>query len=84
MAKKQGPAPQKGDSNYIELNNQLRMQCSPQTMKWVDDFSKNLTITKLKLNSKSQDSKGYEVVIFNDPSKMHQEIKNKAAKEFES
>ena len=81
MAKKQGPAPEKGDSNYIELKNQLRMQCSPETMKWVDDFSKDLTITKLKLNSKSQDSRGYEVVIFDDPSKMHQEIKNKATKE---
>ncbi len=81
LAKKQGPNPKNGYSNYIELNNQLRMQCSHETMKWVDDFSKDLTITKLKLNSKSQDSKGYEVVIFDDPSKMHQEIKNKAAKD---
>ena len=78
LAKSQGPNPNNRESNYIELNNQLRMKCSPDTMKWVDDFSKRLTVNKLKLNSKSQDAKGYEVVIFDNPSKLHQEIKNKA------
>ena len=80
LAKKQGPDPESGASNYIVLNNQLRMNCSKDTMKWVDDISKDLMISPLKLK-KSRDSKGYEVIIFDDPQKMHEAIKQKASKE---
>ncbi len=80
LAKSQGPDPKNGLSNYIVLNNQLRMNCSPETMTWIDDFSKKLIVSDLYL-SKNKDAKGYEVQIFDDPSLMHNAIKQKAGKE---
>ncbi len=81
LSKQQGPSPSTGESNYIVLNNQLRMNCSSNTMKWVDDISKSLLISSLKLNQKNQDSRGYEIKIFNDPTSMYNEIRKKASKD---
>ena len=81
LAKSQGPDPKNGKSNYYVLNNQLRMNCSSETMKWIDDITKNLTISKLSLNKKGVDSKGYHVSIYDDPALMHQAIKTYAKAE---
>ena len=81
LAQDQGPDPSTGKNNYIQLNNQLRMNCSKQTMKWVDSFSKTLKLEPLKLNAKGFDKKGYEVKSFDTPSELHDAIKAKAGKD---
>lgn len=81
LAKSQGPNPKNGDSNYIILHNQLRMNCSTETIKWIDDISKNLKISSLKLKSKNVDSKGYEIRLFDNPDSMHKEIKRKSKRD---
>ena len=80
LSKSQGPDPVKGRSNYIVLNDQLRMNCSAETMLWIDDLSKKHIISELHL-SQNKDSEGYEIKIFDDPKKMHDAIKQKASKE---
>lgn len=74
LAKSQGPDPAAGENNYILLVNQLRMACSKDTMTWIDDFTKNQKIEKILLDSKYQDTSGYEVKFFDDPSIMHDAI----------
>ncbi len=81
LAKNQGPDPAAGKYNYIQLVNQLRMNCSTETMEWVDAFSKTLEIKDLTLNAKSQDDIGYEVKIFDSPVALHDAIKAKASKD---
>lgn len=81
LAKSQGPNPTGGENNYIQLINQLRMNCSKETMDWVDDFSKNLIVENLILDSECRDKNGYEVKIFDTPSALHDAIKIKAAKD---
>ncbi len=79
LAQSQGPDPKHGQSNYIVLNDQLRMRCAKETMEWIDHITKDLWISPLKLN-KGKDSAGYEVIVFDDPATMHQAIKAKASK----
>lgn len=81
LAKSQGPNPACGENNYIQMVNQLRMNCSKETMEWVDDFSKNLVLKDLKLDSKHKDSKNYEVRVYDTPAALHDAIKIKAAKD---
>lgn len=78
LAKSQGPDPSCGENNYIELVNQLRMNCAEETMEWVDDFSKNLVLRHLSLDTKYKDSKNYEVRVFDTPAALHDAIKIKA------
>lgn len=79
IAKKQGPRPEFGDSNYIQLNSQLRMNCAPETLAWLDQLTKDLSLSSLSINSKGKDSAGYEVKVFDDPATMHTEIKKLAS-----
>ena len=81
LAKSQGPDPANGKSNYIELTNQLRMNCSVDTMNWIDSITKTLEVNPLTLNKKSLDSKNYEIRIFDDPASLQQEILKKASHE---
>ena len=81
LAKSQGPDPKNGKTNYYVLKNQLRMTCSEDTMIWIDDITKNRTISKLPLSKKGLDKNGYIVSIYDDPMKMHQEIVMYAQKE---
>lgn len=81
MAKTQGPNPSAGEHNYIELVNQLRMNCAKETMNWVDVFSKRLKVDNLYLNSEYKDKKGYQVRIFDTPSELYDAIKEKARNE---
>ena len=84
QAKAQGPNPDAHEWNYIQMTNQLRMNCDKQTMDWVDAFSKNLELKDLFLNMKSQDAKGYEVKVFDDPAALHTAIKAKASSKDET
>lgn len=81
LAKAQGPDPAADECNYIQLVNQLRMNCATETLEWVDAFSKMLEIKDLTLNAKSQDEMGYEVKIFDSPVALHDAIKAKAFKD---
>ncbi|KOP30895.1 hypothetical protein ADM98_05490 [Exiguobacterium sp. BMC-KP] len=81
LAKSQGPNPSAGESNYIRLVNQLRMNCSIETMKWVDDLSKKLELNDLVLNSKYKDSKNYEIRVFDTPAELHNAIKLRASRD---
>lgn len=81
LAKTQGPNPAGGENNYIQLVNQLRMNCSKVTMDWVDALSKNLVLTDLMLDSKNKDSEKYEVRVFDTPAALHESIKVKASKD---
>lgn len=74
LAMSQGPDPENDVSNYYPLRNQLRMNCSIETTKWIDEISKELKICSLKLNANGSDAKGYVVKIFDDPASMHNEI----------
>lgn len=85
LAQSQGPDPFNPDpamvrNNYILLKNQLRMNCSPDTMDWIDGLSKELTVKNLILGSGNKDTESYEVVIFDDPDSLHEAIKGKAGK----
>lgn len=85
LAKSQGPDPANPDpalvrDNYIRLENQLRMNCSAETLGWIDGLSHELTVGGLRLDSKNRDRKGYEVVIFDDPASLQRAIRRKAAK----
>lgn len=62
--------------NYIELKNQLRMNCSNETMSWIDNFTKNLVICDLH-----KDINGYEINICNTPEELYNVIKKKASNE---
>lgn len=62
--------------NYIELKNQLRMNCSKETMSWIDNFTKNLVIGDLH-----KDVNGYEINICNTPEELYNVIKKKASNE---
>jgi hypothetical protein len=81
LAKSQGPNPAGGEDNYIQMVNQLRMNCSKETMDWIDDISKNLVVPDIRLDSKHKDSNGYEVCLFDTPTELHDAIKLKAAKD---
>ena len=85
LAKSQGPDPANPDpalvrNNHIRLENQLRMNCSAETLRWIDGLTHELTVGRLQLDEKSRDSKGYEVVIFDDPFSLQKAIKKKASR----
>ena len=65
----------KRQKNHIPMDNQLRMNCAPQTMEWIDGITKKQVIKKLP-----KDSKGYEVRIFDTPAELHAAIKEKFEK----
>jgi hypothetical protein len=81
LAMTQGPDPAGGEDNYIQMVNQLRMNCSKDTMDWIDDISKNLIVSDLTLDSNHKDSGGYEIRVFNTPAELHDAVKSKAAKD---
>ncbi|MCQ2145139.1 MAG: DUF2075 domain-containing protein [Bacteroidales bacterium] len=55
--------------NYIQLSNQLRMQCSQSTSKWLENFILNRKIDEFVHDNK------YEVRSFDDPASLHEAIK---------
>ena len=65
----------KRQNNYISLSHQLRMDCSPSTMKWINDF-----VLKKKIGPFTPDSK-YVVKSFATPKRLHEAITKLASKE---
>lgn len=63
----------KEDNNYILLENQLRIKADPQTIDWIDTFTKNREILSVP-----KDKSKYEIKIFDTPEKLDEEIKKKA------
>lgn len=61
--------------NYIQLNHQLRMLCSPTTMQWINDFVLHKTIEAF-----IPDNTPYEVLSFDSPKQLHDAIKKHASK----
>lgn len=61
--------------NYIKLSSQLRMECSPSTMAWINDFVLNKKVCEFLPDDK------YEVKSFDSPKKLHQAITKLSSKE---
>ncbi|MGI6069483.1 MAG: DNA/RNA helicase domain-containing protein [Blautia sp.] len=66
----------KESGNYFQLTNQMRMAASPETIAWIDDFTKNKKVSKIP-----SDSTGYEVKIFECPADLETAIKKRASEE---
>ena len=60
--------------NYIVLKNQLRMTADVNTIKWIDNFTKNQKLCPIPI-----DSMGYEIKIFHNVEDIDSEIKSKAS-----
>ncbi len=65
----------KASDNYVVLEKQLRMQADPETMDWIDSFTKDGRLKKIPASSK-----GYSIRVFDDPDELDKEIKKKAGK----
>lgn len=65
----------KRQNNYISLSHQLRMECSPSTMEWINDF-----VLKKKIGLFTPDNK-YVVKSFATPKRLHEAISKLASKE---
>lgn len=62
-------------NNHIILDKQLRMQAGPETMDWIDSFTKRNEIKKLP-----ETVDGYTIKVFDDPEQLDLEITEKAKK----
>ena len=60
-------------NNYIILDKQLRMQAGPETMDWIDAFTKRQELKKLP-----ETVDGYTIRIFDDPKQLDMEIMKRA------
>ena len=65
----------KNQNNYIQLSNQLRMECSQSTMDWINGFVLNRTIGPFIPDSK------YDVRSYDSPKSLHATIRKLASKE---
>lgn len=61
--------------NMVALSQQLRMQCAPSTVKWINDFVLNRTILPFTPDP------GYEFRIFDSPEDLEVAIREKALTE---
>ena len=61
------------DNNYVLLENQLRIKADPQTINWIDSFTKNREVLSIP-----KDNSKYEIKIFDTPEKLDEEIMKKA------
>jgi len=68
----------KAAENYIVLDKQLRMHADPETIDWIDSFTKNGELKKIP-----KESCDYTIKIFDSPELLDEEIK-KRAKESDS
>lgn len=64
----------KTDGNHIILDEQLRMQADPETMDWIDSFTKQGILKGLPRNDLE-----YSLRVFDSPEEMEKEIRKKAA-----
>lgn len=63
----------KSANNHIVLDKQLRMQVDPETMDWIDSFTKRCELKKIP-----KSDVGYSIKIFETPEKLDAEIRKKA------
>lgn len=61
--------------NMIALSQQLRMQCAPSTVKWLNDFVLNRTILPFTPDP------GYDFKVFESPEELEVAIREKASSE---
>lgn len=61
--------------NMIALSQQLRMQCAPSTVKWLNDFVLNKTILPFTPDP------GYDFKVFDSPEELEAAIREKASSE---
>ena len=59
--------------NYVVLEKQLRMQADPETMDWIDSFTKDGELKKIPVSSS-----GYSIRVFDSPELLDKEIKKRA------
>ena len=65
----------KSQNNFIKLEKQMRMNCAPSTMNFINELTINKTITNLPKDD------SYEIKVFDNPSDLYEAIKEKAKKE---
>lgn len=58
------------NNNLIHLNNQMRINAEPRTVKWIRDITDHKKITNIP-----SDSKGYEIKVFDSAKELHQAVK---------
>ncbi len=63
----------KASDNYVVLERQLRMQADPETMDWIDSFTKNGELKKIPSSSS-----GYSIRVFDSPELLDNEIRKRA------
>ncbi len=63
----------KCQNNHIVLDEQLRMQADPETVDWIDTFTKKRLIKKIP-NTEN----GYSIRVFDDPEQLDNEIRKRA------
>lgn len=78
LSKSQGPDIENGNNNYVEMKNQLRMNCDLKSLEWIDNFSKELYLGELNLKN-HKDSFNYEIRTFDSPKLLHEAIIKKAS-----
>lgn len=61
-----------GGNNLIRLHNQMRIGADEQTVQWIRKFTDEQKVLNIP-----KDSKGYEIKIFEDPTLLHQAVKEK-------
>lgn len=59
-------------NNFLELTDQMRMIAGPQTIKWIDSFTKNLHIEPIPYDEK------YEIKVYDSPESLQEAIRNKS------
>lgn len=63
----------KKSNNYITLKNQMRMHADPETIKWIDSFTKKRQILAIPKSCSN-----YEIKVFESPEQLDYEIQKKA------
>ncbi|MCR5785502.1 MAG: DUF2075 domain-containing protein [Eubacterium sp.] len=63
----------KASDNYMVLEKQLRMQADPETIDWIDSFTKNGELKKIPVSPS-----GYSIRVFDSPELLDKEIKKRA------
>lgn len=58
--------------NFLELTDQMRMIAGPQTIKWIDSFTKDLLIEPIPHDEK------YEIKVYDSPESLQEAIKIKS------
>lgn len=66
----------KKSGNYFELTKQMRMNASDETISWIDNFTKNKSLSEIPM-----DKTGYEIKVFAQPSELEAAIKKKAGEQ---